>query len=58
MTEIISIKAREIIDSRGNPTVEVDVALSCGAKGRADARTEPVGRVGTGMASRGPMSPG
>ena len=35
MTEIISIKGREIIDSRGNPTVEVDVELACGAMGRA-----------------------
>jgi len=35
MTEIIDIKAREIIDSRGNPTVEVDVLLASGAVGRA-----------------------
>jgi enolase len=35
MTEIIEIKAREILDSRGNPTVEVDVFLACGAMGRA-----------------------
>jgi len=35
MTELIDIKAREILDSRGNPTVEVDVILACGAKGRA-----------------------
>ncbi len=35
MTEIIDIKAREILDSRGNPTVEVDVFLACGAIGRA-----------------------
>ncbi|MBU3947207.1 MAG: phosphopyruvate hydratase [Proteobacteria bacterium] len=35
MTEIIDIKAREILDSRGNPTVEVDVFVSCGAMGRA-----------------------
>ncbi|MDE2027322.1 MAG: phosphopyruvate hydratase [Candidatus Omnitrophica bacterium] len=35
MSKIKSIKAREIIDSRGNPTVEVDVALSSGAFGRA-----------------------
>ncbi|KPA17411.1 Enolase [Candidatus Magnetomorum sp. HK-1] len=35
MTEIIEIKAREILDSRGNPTVEVDVILACGALGRA-----------------------
>jgi enolase len=35
MTEIIEVKAREILDSRGNPTVEVDVHLACGAQGRA-----------------------
>ncbi|MCP3898959.1 MAG: phosphopyruvate hydratase, partial [Desulfobacteraceae bacterium] len=35
MTELIDVKAREILDSRGNPTVEVDVVLACGAKGSA-----------------------
>ncbi len=35
MTDIIDIRAREILDSRGNPTVEVDVELACGALGRA-----------------------
>jgi len=35
MTEIIDVKAREILDSRGNPTVEVDVITACGAVGRA-----------------------
>lgn len=35
MTELIDIRAREILDSRGNPTVEVDVILACGATGRA-----------------------
>ncbi len=35
MTEIVSIHAREILDSRGNPTVEADVLLSEGARGRA-----------------------
>ena len=35
MTEIVDIIAREIIDSRGNPTVEVDVTLDDGAFGRA-----------------------
>jgi len=35
MTEIVEVKAREILDSRGNPTVEVDVHLACGARGRA-----------------------
>ncbi len=34
-TTIIDIHAREILDSRGNPTVEVDVALAGGALGRA-----------------------
>ena len=35
MPDILSIHAREVLDSRGNPTVEVDVTLSCGARGRA-----------------------
>jgi enolase len=35
MSTIQSVHARQILDSRGNPTVEVDVALSSGATGRA-----------------------
>ena len=35
MSEIIDIRAREILDSRGNPTVEADVILQSGAVGRA-----------------------
>ncbi len=35
MSSIIDVKAREILDSRGNPTVEVDVELESGAMGRA-----------------------
>ena len=35
MTEITRIAAREVLDSRGNPTVEVDVVLADGATGRA-----------------------
>ena len=35
MTEIVDITAREILDSRGNPTVEVDVVLEDGSSGRA-----------------------
>ncbi|WP_158823259.1 phosphopyruvate hydratase [Granulicella sp. S156] len=35
MTEIVSIHAREILDSRGNPTVEADVVLGDGVRGRA-----------------------
>src|SRR5690349_4573270 len=35
MSTIIEVHAREILDSRGNPTVETDVTLSSGAQGRA-----------------------
>ena len=35
MTAIVDIFAREILDSRGNPTVEVDVTLEDGSMGRA-----------------------
>ncbi|WP_347830455.1 hypothetical protein, partial [uncultured Planktomarina sp.] len=35
MSTIIDIHAREILDSRGNPTVEVDVILEDGTLGRA-----------------------
>ncbi len=35
MSRIASVRAREILDSRGNPTVEVEVALESGAVGRA-----------------------
>ncbi len=35
MSEIMLVQGREILDSRGNPTVEVDVITSCGSFGRA-----------------------
>ena len=35
MSEIVDVRGREILDSRGNPTVEVDIYLSCGTMGRA-----------------------
>jgi len=35
MSEITSIKAQEVIDSRGNPTIEATVTLSSGTSGRA-----------------------
>ncbi|MCY3560804.1 MAG: phosphopyruvate hydratase [bacterium] len=35
MSAIVNVACREILDSRGNPTVEVDVVLACGARGRA-----------------------
>jgi len=35
MTRITAVQAREILDSRGTPTIEVDVYLACGVVGRA-----------------------
>ncbi len=35
MSEIIGVHARQILDSRGNPTIEVDILLECGVTGRA-----------------------
>jgi len=35
MSQIINVHAREILDSRGNPTIEVEVVTSSGATGRA-----------------------
>ena len=35
MSKIETVLARQVLDSRGNPTVEVDVALASGAAGRA-----------------------
>lgn len=35
MAEIVDVHAREILDSRGNPTLEVEVHLDSGAEGRA-----------------------
>ena len=37
MSEIVDIRAREILDSRGNPTIEADVITADGAIGRAVA---------------------
>ena len=35
MTEIVDVHAREILDSRGNPTLECEVAVASGSVGRA-----------------------
>ncbi|MGH9271767.1 MAG: hypothetical protein ACRDZ2_10890, partial [Ilumatobacteraceae bacterium] len=35
MSEIVDVSGREVLDSRGNPTVEVEVVLISGASGRA-----------------------
>ena len=57
MSLIEAIRAREILDSRGNPTVEVDVLLDDGAFGRAavpsGASTGSTKRSSSGTASRG-----
>src|SRR3954470_7512349 len=45
MSSIVDIVAREILDSRGNPTVEADVLLESGVSGRAAA--PPGGATGT-----------
>ena len=39
---IDTIEARQVLDSRGNPTVEAEVFLECGASGRAIVPSEPV----------------
>ena len=35
MSKILELRGREILDSRGNPTVEADIKLASGAAGRA-----------------------
>ena len=44
MSEIERVHARQIVDSRGNPTVEVDVQLGSGAAGRAAPSVAAGGR--------------
>ena len=50
MSVIESVYAREVLDSRGNPTVEVEVVLESGAEGRAivpsDSKTTSTSTVG------------
>jgi enolase len=48
MSNISSINAREILDSRGNPTLEVDVMLESGAAGRAATRSAMAARAYSG----------
>lgn len=56
MTAIIDIIGREILDSRGNPTVEVDVHLEDGSFGRAAVPRAPppvrMKRLSCAMAAR------
>src|SRR4030095_11931974 len=53
MTAIIDIIGREILDSRGNPTVEVDVVLEDGARGRAGVASGASARGQQGGEPRG-----
>ena len=50
MSEIVDVYAREILDSRGNPTLEVEVYLESGAFGRAavPSRTKAPSCAGRG----------
>ena len=62
MTAIVDLQGREILDSRGNPTVEVDVVLEDGAFGRAavpsGASTGAHGDVGASRRGRAPWRQG
>ena len=49
MSEIVDVLAREILDSRGNPTVEVEVALESGAWREIAATPELLRRLGDQM---------
>ena len=50
MTAIVDIIGREILDSRGNPTVEVDVLLENGSLGRAGVPSVPLEAVAAPIA--------
>ena len=43
--KIQTVHGREILDSRGNPTVEVEVTLDNGVTGRAAVPSKPYGRI-------------
>ena len=49
MSTIHDIEAREVLDSRGNPTVEVDVILASGAMGRAAVPSSTAYRLEPGI---------
>ena len=55
MSAIVDVIAREILDSRGNPTVEADVLLESGVMGRAAVTRAPL--VGRPMAWAGISRP-
>ena len=56
MSTIIEVHGREIIDSRGNPTVEAEVVLSSGAQGRAAVPVDEVRRCLTAIFAKQPES--
>ena len=58
MSAIVDIKARETLDSRGNPTLEVEVAVESSAVGRAATPSGAAkGRPGAGVGPGGHVAP-
>ena len=53
---IRSLQAREILDSRGNPTVEVEITLESGARGRVQGRRSALGRAAGKLDSLSPLA--
>jgi enolase len=51
LTNISAARARQVLDSRGNPTVEVDVKLDGGAVGRAFQAEQARGNTKLGISS-------
>ena len=51
MSQIADIRAREILDSRGNPTIEADVILESGVVGRATAPSPTAPKAQTSATS-------
>ena len=49
MSQIFDVHAREVLDSRGNPTVEVEVVLDDGSFGRAMVGTQRISAVLTSL---------
>jgi enolase len=56
MSTIVSVRGQQILDSRGNPTVEVDARLASGAFGRATAPSGAATGECAGFAARAPLA--
>src|SRR6266704_6677500 len=57
-TKITRVYARQVLDSRGNPTVEADVYVGVGARGRARAGKGGGGGAGEGVRGRATLPSG